>query len=149
MDMLVGNKVAGCHACQATVKQEHRDPLQPTTAPDCPWEKVAADHWGPTPDKQGIDDGEELYNRRVFMSDLPDAVTVDMLREVAERDPSYVMLADLAGKKDREPSHQPLHNYNYTSVCTEPGVVDKQVCRRDRIVVPSADLAENTGNINT
>ena len=83
------------------------------------------------------------------MSDLPDAVTVDMLREVAERDPSYVMLADLAGKKDREPSHQLLHNYNYTSVCTEPGVVDKQVCRRDRIVVPSADLAENTGNINT
>ena len=80
------------------------------------------------------------------MSDLPDAVTMDMLREVAERDPIYVMLREavLAGKKTENPAISP-----YTSVWTELGVVDKLVCRRDRIVVPSAFLAENTGNIRT
>ena len=96
--------------------------------------------------KQGIDDGEELFIRRVFMSDLPDAVTVDMLREVAERDPIYVMLREavLAGKKTENPAISP-----YTSVWTELGVVDNLVCRGDRIVVLSADLAEHTGNIRT
>ena len=96
--------------------------------------------------KQGIDDGEELFIMRVFMIDLPDAVTLDMLREVAERDPSYVMLREavLAGKKAENPAIIP-----YTSVWTELGVMEKLVCRGDRIVVPSADLAEHTGNIRT
>lgn len=96
--------------------------------------------------KQGIDDGEEIFIRRVFMSDLPDAVTVDMLKEVAERDPSYISLREavLAGKKTENPAISP-----YTSVWPELGVVDSLVCRGDRIVVPSADLAEETGNIRT
>ena len=96
--------------------------------------------------KQGIDDGEEIFIRRVFMSDLPDAVTVDMLREVADRDPNYIMLREavLAGKKTENPAISP-----YTSVWMELAVVDNLVCRGDRIVVPSADLAEQTGNIRT
>ena len=44
--------------------------------------------------------------RRLFMSDLPDAVTLDMLHEAAEKDPTYKKLREAVrqGKKpeDRE-----------------------------------------------
>ena len=45
-------------------------------------------------EKQGVDDGEEVFIRRLFMSDLPDAVTLDMLREAAEKDPTYKRLRE-------------------------------------------------------
>ena len=38
-----------CLACSAATLIPHRDPLQPTKAPDLPFTRVAADHWGPKP----------------------------------------------------------------------------------------------------
>ena len=49
MDKRVEKRSASCEACQAATLQHQRDPLQPSVAPTKPWVKVAADHWGPTP----------------------------------------------------------------------------------------------------
>ena len=49
MDKRVEKRSASCEACQAATLQHQRDPLQPSVAPTKPWVKVAADHWGATP----------------------------------------------------------------------------------------------------
>lgn len=54
MDKMVEDRSQGCLGCQASVPSSHRDPLQPTTAPELPFEKVAADHWGPTPEGKHV-----------------------------------------------------------------------------------------------
>ena len=93
-----------------------------------------------------MDDREEVYIRRLFMSDQPDAVTLDILHEAAEKDPTY--------KKPREPVRQgkklgDRDMVPYMSVWPELGVVDKLVCRGDRLVVPSADIGKDVGDITT
>ena len=50
MDEKVERRAEGCIKCQAATKVVRRDPLQPTTAPEEPWQDLAADHWGPTRD---------------------------------------------------------------------------------------------------
>ena len=93
-----------------------------------------------------MDDGEEVYTRRFFMRDLPDAVTLDMLYEAAEKDPTYKKLREVVrqGKKPEDRDMVP-----YMSVWPELGVVDKLVCRGDRLVVPSADIGKDVGDITT
>ena len=54
MDMEVMSVVNGCLACQASTPTQHRDPLIPSKPPKKPWEKLGADHWGPTPDGKYI-----------------------------------------------------------------------------------------------
>ena len=54
MDMEVMSIVSGCLACQASTPRQHRDPLIPSDPPKKPWEKLGADHWGPTPDGKHI-----------------------------------------------------------------------------------------------
>ena len=97
-------------------------------------------------EKHGVDDGEEVFIRRLFMSDLPDAVTLDMLHEAAEKDPTYKQLRE-AVRQGKKPDSREL--VPYMSVWTELGVVDDLVCRGDRLVVPSAELGKNTGDIRT
>ena len=50
MDDMVDTRTKTCEACQPATPIHTRDPLKPTTAPTKPFVKVAADHWGPTPD---------------------------------------------------------------------------------------------------
>jgi hypothetical protein len=50
MDKMVEQRTEECLECQASVKTPSRDPLQPTQAPELPFDRCAADHWGPTPD---------------------------------------------------------------------------------------------------
>ena len=47
LDALVDEKIASCLACQASTSTPTRDPLKPTPLPDRPWQRVAADFWGP------------------------------------------------------------------------------------------------------
>ena len=47
LDALVDEKIASCLACQASTSTPTRDPLKPTTLPERPWQRVAADFWGP------------------------------------------------------------------------------------------------------
>ena len=37
-------------------------------------------------EKMGVEDDKEFWIRRLFMSDLPDAVSVEMLQEAADKD---------------------------------------------------------------
>ena len=50
MDDAIETVVRGCLACQASTATKHRDPNTPTPPPDHLWQKLSADHWGPTAD---------------------------------------------------------------------------------------------------
>ncbi|XP_043245814.1 uncharacterized protein K02A2.6-like [Amphibalanus amphitrite] len=47
LDALVDEKISKCLACQASTFTPTRDPLKPTPLPERPWQRVAADFWGP------------------------------------------------------------------------------------------------------
>ena len=49
-------------------------------------------------------DGEETFICRLFMSDLPEKVSVEMLQEAAERDPTYIRLRETVRQERREPT---------------------------------------------
>ena len=94
----------------------------------------------------GIDNGDEITIRRIFLRDLPDAVTPDMIREVAEGDSVYRDLRE-AVKSGRKPADGRL--VAYTSIWPELAVVDNIVCRGERIVVPDGEVFQEGGNIRT
>ena len=50
MDRDITATIEGCLACQASTPKTQRDPLVTSVPPDEPWQKLGADHWGPTPD---------------------------------------------------------------------------------------------------
>ena len=50
MDKAVERRVSTCLACQASAESKARDPLKPMKAPEEPWSRLYADHWGPTQD---------------------------------------------------------------------------------------------------
>ena len=54
MDTMVEERTKTCWGCTVSTETHDRDPLSPTTAPDRPFKKVAADHWGPTPEGKHI-----------------------------------------------------------------------------------------------
>ena len=54
MDKAVERRVSTCLPCQASVESKARDPLKPTKAPEEPWSRLYADHWGPTQDGHHI-----------------------------------------------------------------------------------------------
>lgn len=95
--------------------------------------------------KLGLDDSDEVTIRRIFIRDLPDAVTLDMIRQAAERDPVYRDLIE-AVKTGHRPADRRF--VPYTSVWTELGVVDGLICRGERIVVPDSEVTGGgDGNI--
>ena len=50
MDKAIQDTVRGCLACQAATETKHRDPNTPSKPPEKLWQKLSADHWGPTAD---------------------------------------------------------------------------------------------------
>ena len=50
MDKRIEEVVQGCLACQAATETKHRDPNIASVPPDELWQKLSADHWGPTAD---------------------------------------------------------------------------------------------------
>ena len=50
MDEVTEELVSSCLPCQAATETKHRDPNIPSEPPKEPWQKLAADHWGPTAD---------------------------------------------------------------------------------------------------
>ena len=94
--------------------------------------------------KLGLDNNDEVTIRRIFIRDLPDAVTLDMIRQAASRDPVYSDLV-AAVKSGRKPADRRF--VPYTSVWAELGVVDGLICRGERIVVPDAEVTGGDGNV--
>ena len=54
MDKVAERRVSTCLPCQASVESKAMDPLKPTKAPEEPWSRLYADHWGPTKDGHHI-----------------------------------------------------------------------------------------------
>ena len=51
LDKRVEERIEGCLGCQATTYTPTRDPLRPTALPECPWQHIDMDFWGPLPKK--------------------------------------------------------------------------------------------------
>ena len=49
IDKLMEKKIAGCIPCQAAITVHQRNPLQITTMPERPWQRIAVDFCGPFP----------------------------------------------------------------------------------------------------
>jgi hypothetical protein len=91
-----------------------------------------------------IDDGEDVQIMRIIMADLPDALSVELIKQAADSDPVY--------KKLREAVKQGIKKMDrdlvpYTSVWTELGVIEDLVCRGEKIVIPDAHLPRDEGNL--
>ena len=80
-----------------------------------------------------VDEGEEVQVMRVVLVDLPPAISLEVVQEVARNDPVYQRLKD-AVQAGRKPADREL--VPYTSVWGELGVVQDLVCSGERIVVP-------------
>ena len=81
--------------------------------------------------------GEERFIRRIFLSDLPDAVSLDHIKEATHRDATYqkLLTAVKSGQGKEDPDLVP-----YTSVWEELGTVDDLVCRGDKVVIPNSSV---------
>ena len=81
---------------------------------------------------------------RILLSDLPEALTLDHIKEGAALDPVYQKLvtAIRQGRKDQDRDLRSNHH-----VWREPSLVDGLICRGERIVIPDAELVRRGGNI--
>ena len=81
-----------------------------------------------------MDEGEETEVMRVIMADLSPALSLELVREVAQGDPAYQSLkaAVQAGSKPRDGELMP-----YMLVWTELGVVQELVCRGEKLIIPA------------
>ena len=97
-------------------------------------------------EKLGAGPGEERFIRRIFPSDLPDAVSLDHIKEAAHREPTYqkLLAAVKSGQGKDNPDLVP-----YTSVWEELGAVDNLVCRGDMVVIPNSSVSGSSTNIRT
>ena len=96
-------------------------------------------------EKLGVDDSDEVTVMRVFVEDMPMALTVDMLKIAVEEDQDYQTLIDMVRAGHKPDTASPLHQYR--RVWQELSVLDGLVMREDRIVIPQADLGEEVGNL--
>ena len=80
-----------------------------------------------------VDVGEDVQVMRVIMADLPPALTMEVLREVAEHNEVYQKLkvAVKEGKKPKDGDPVP-----YIMVWEELAVIKELVCRGEQIVIP-------------
>ena len=81
---------------------------------------------------------------RILLSDLPEALTLDHIKEGAASDPVYqkLVMAIRQGRKDQD---RDLRLYHH--VWGELSLIDGLVCRGERIIIPAADLVRGGGNI--
>ena len=59
-----------------------------------------------------MDDGEEVHIMRMLLSDLPEALTLDHIKEAAALDPTYqkLVVAIRQGRKDQDHQLRPYHH---------------------------------------
>ena len=95
-------------------------------------------------EKLMVDDGDDMQIMRVILSDLPPALTENMIQEAAQTDLVYQKLlqAIQQGKKRSDPDLVP-----YTPVWEELGVLRGLVCRGERLVIPDGHIPGTEGNI--
>ena len=93
-----------------------------------------------------IDDGQEVTIMKVIFTDLPTAVSEEIIKEAGHKDPTYKAVMQ-AVKEGRKPVDRSLKQYTNASVWPELSVIDDILCRGERIVVPSAHLPQYGGNI--
>ena len=86
-----------------------------------------------------VDTGEDIQVMRVFIADLPPTLSLEVLKEVAERDAVYQRLKE-AVKTGRKPKDRDM--VPYTAVWEELGVVEL-LCRGERIVIPEGRHEKN------
>ena len=80
-----------------------------------------------------VDNGEDIQVMRVYIDDLPPALSLETLREVAAQDTVYQELME-AVKKGRKPTDRSM--IPYMSVWKELGVLEGLLCRGEKIVIP-------------
>ena len=95
-------------------------------------------------EKLGVDDCDEVMVMRVYVEDMPVALTVDMLKEAVGRDQNYQHLISCVRAGQKPDTSSSLHQYR--TVWPELSVLDGLVMRGDRIIIPQADLGEEVGN---
>ena len=96
-------------------------------------------------EKVGIDDGEDITVMRMLVEDLPQALTIDMLKEVVEKDQDYQLLVHKVRAGHKPDPSSTLQQYR--KVWEELSILHGRVMRQDRIVIPQADLGEDIGNL--
>ena len=96
-------------------------------------------------EKLGVDDCDEVMVMRVFVDDMPVALTLDMLKDAVGKDQNYQHLIDCVKAGHKPDTSSPLHQYR--TVWSELSVLDGLVMRGDRIVIPQADLGDEVGNL--
>ena len=77
--------------------------------------------------------GEDVQVIRVIMADLPPALTMGVVKEVAEHDRNYQKLKE-AVKAGKKPTDRDL--VPYMAVWEELAVIEELVCRGERLVIP-------------
>ena len=87
-----------------------------------------------------VDVGKDIQLMRVIMADLPPALTMEVLREVAERDEIYQKLK-AAVKEGKKPKDRDL--VPYMAVWEKLGVIKELVCSGERIVIPERRCSTN------
>ena len=114
MDSLVDSRIRTCGPCQAATNTPTRDPLKPTTAPDTPFTKVAADHWGPTPDGHYILVVIDLLSRYPEVAIVKGTAASDNIQALddifSRHSPPSLLLTDNGPPFNTNPSH-PLQVY--------------------------------------
>ena len=80
-----------------------------------------------------VNNGKDIQVMRVFIADLPPALPLDVLREVAAQDEMYQRLM-VAVKKGKKPTDRDM--VPYMAVWGELGVLEELLCRGERIVIP-------------
>ena len=80
-----------------------------------------------------VDVGEDVQVMRVIMADLPPALTMGVVKEVAEQDQNCQKLKEAmkAGKKPTDGDLVP-----YMAVWEKLAVIEELVCRGERLVIP-------------
>ena len=91
-------------------------------------------------EEAGVDEGQKIHALRVLLKDLPEAVTVDMVKEAASLDPTYQWLMSALQRELRQAE---IELENYSQVWGELGLVDRVVYRGDRIVLPDTESARD------
>ena len=74
------------------------------------------------------------------MADLPPALSMEVLREVAEQDEIYQKLK-AAVKEGKKPKDRDL--VPYMAVWEELAVIEELVCRGERIIIPEGQCTTN------
>ena len=88
MDRAVERAVERCLPCQASVDTHTRDPLKPSRAPEEPWSRLYADHWGPTRDGKHIlviIDGLTRYPEAIVVRGTSAEANIHAFAEVFSR----------------------------------------------------------------